>query len=122
MLRVVVSAVVAGFATGEELDAQVVLQYLMGYLLDATVVIAVFTRLARVQVLSPYVHAFFVVVLQELLGIALYAAISGNVSPSPLWPLDYLILILSVLAGMAIGRRLRVVAEDKMRIKGDGGN
>lgn len=113
VLRVAASAVVSGFVPGEELSSQVVLRYALGYLLDAAVVIAVFARLARVQVFSPYVHALFVVLLQELLGAALSMAIAGTVSPSPLWPLDYFVLVVSVLVGMEIGRRLRLIAEKK---------
>ncbi len=121
MLRVIVSVVVAGSETSEELNAQVVLRYLTGYLLDAGVVIAVFTRLARVQVQSPYVHAFLVVVLQELLGAALLLSaallfpIIGTTPPSPLWLLDYVVLAVSVVVGTEIGRRLRVMAEKKAR-------
>lgn len=113
VLRVIVSAVVASPQESEELNAQVVLWYLTGYLLDAAVVIAVFTRLARVQVQLPYVHAFSVVVLQALLGAALLFAISGTNPPSPLWLIDWVVLVVSVLLGTEIGRRLRVIAEKK---------
>jgi len=113
ILRVAVSFLVAGFATGEELSMRTVLNYSLGYLVDATVVIAVFAKLARVQVKLPYVHALLVVVLQELLATALTTAIVGNFASSPLWPVDYFVLVLSVLAGMEIGRRLRVVADKK---------
>lgn len=113
VLRVVVGVVVAGFPTREEADAQLILQYLMGYMLDAIVVIAVFTRLSRVQVQSPYVHAFFVVVLQELLGAGVLFA-TGDTSPqSPLWVIDWVVLGMSVLLGTEIGRRLRIISERK---------
>lgn len=107
VLRVIVSAVVAGPETSEELNAQIVLGYLTRYLLDAAVVIAVFTRLARVQIQSPYAHAFFVVVLQALLGVVLLFAISRDGPQSPLWFLNYLVLTLSTIAGVEIGKWLR---------------
>lgn len=113
VLRVVVSAVVAGSPVSDELGAQVVVRYLIGYLLDATVVIAVFARLARAQARSPYIHAFFVVILQELLGAALLFAIGGTNSSSPLWLIDWSVLVVSVLLGTEVGRRLRVAAEKK---------
>lgn len=107
VLRVVASFVVADPVTSEVVNAEVVLKYVLRYLLDAAIVIAVFARLAQVQVQSPYLHAFIVVVLQELLGAALLFATVGSRPSSPLWWLDYLVLVLSVLAGMAIGQRLR---------------
>lgn len=113
VLRVIVSAVVAGPGAGEELSAQIVLGYLTSYLLDAVVVIAVFTTLARVQARSPYMHALSVVVLQELLGAALSFVIVGAGFSSPLWLIDYVVLAVSVVVGTEIGRRLRVIAEKK---------
>lgn len=107
VLRVVVSAVVAGPETSEELNVQVALGYLTGYLLDAAVVIAVLARLARVQVQLPYAHAFFVVALQALLGAIWLFAISGGGPQSPLWLLSYLVLTLSTIVGVEIGKWLR---------------
>lgn len=111
VLRLAVSAVI-GFVTGGS-ETQTVLQYVLEYLLDAIIVIAVFAKLAKVQVQRPYAHAFLVVVLQELLGIALTVAIFKKIPPSPLWPLDYFVLALSVLAGMWLGQKLRITAEKK---------
>lgn len=107
-LRVVASIVVADPVANEAVNAEVMLKYLLRYLLDAVIVIAVFAKLARMQLQSPYVHALLVAVLQELLGAALLLATVGSHPSSPLWWLDYLVLILSILAGMAIGQRLRV--------------
>jgi len=112
VLRVVVSAVVASPEGGEEHTAHVLFRYLIGYFLDAAVVIAVFARLARVQALLPYIHAFCVVVLHELLGFAMLLAIDGTNPQSPLWLLDWLVLVVSVLLGTAFGRRRRVGSDD----------
>jgi hypothetical protein len=111
VLRVVVSAVMAGAPASEELGTQDAVRYLVGYLLDATIVIAVFARLARIQVQSSYIHAFFVVILQELLGVALLLVIGGANPSSPLWWADWLVLVVSVLLGTEIGRRLRASTE-----------
>lgn len=111
VLRIIASALVVSPGEGDELTLQVVLRYLMGYLLDAAVVIAVFTRLARVQARLPYIHAFAVVFLQELLSVALMLAIGLDNPQSPLWLLDWIVLMTSVLLGTELGRRLRVIAE-----------
>lgn len=107
VLRIVASMVVSDPVPSESVNAEVALKYLLRYLLDAAIVIAVFARLARVQVQSPYVHAFLVAALQELLAAALLFATVGSRPSSALWWLDYLVLVLSVLAGTAIGQRLR---------------
>ena len=105
--RIAVSFVVAGFPQGEARDAQLLLQYVAGYALDAIVVIIVFARFSQVQFQSIFLHAFFVVLLQELLGAALISVL-GLVNPkTPLWLLDWMVLVLSVLVGIWIGRRLQ---------------
>ncbi|MGH8033166.1 MAG: hypothetical protein ACREO8_12590 [Luteimonas sp.] len=108
VLRIVASFVAADPVTSEAINAEVALKYLLRYLLDAAIVIAVFARLAQVQVQSPYIHAFLVVMLQELLGAALLFATVGSSSSSPLWWLDYLMLVLSVIAGTRLGLRGQV--------------
>jgi hypothetical protein len=113
VLRVVISALMAGSPASEELGVQDVFKYLIGYLLDAIVVIALFARLARIQVQSPYIHAFLVVILQELLAIALLLVIGGINPLSPLWWVDWIVLVVSVLLGTEIGRQLRARAETK---------
>jgi hypothetical protein len=117
ILRVAVGIVVAGFPGHEEADSQLVLQYLAGYALDAAVVIAVFARLGRVQINSPYLHAFLVVALQELLGAALIFVIGQDNPDSPLWLIDWAVLAASVLLGTEFGRRLRLA-----RVQRDGGS
>lgn len=112
-LRVMISAVVASPGGYEELSTQVVLRYLIGYLLDAAAVIVVLARLARVQAGLPYIHAFSVVMLQELLGAALLFATGGTNPPSSLWLLDWAVLVVSALLGTEFGRRLRVIAKKK---------
>lgn len=107
VLRIVASFVVADPVTSDAVNAEVLVEYLLRYLLDAVILIALFTRLAQVQFQAPYVHAFLVAVLQEVLGGALLFATVGSHPPSPLWWLDYLVLLLSVLVGTAIGQRLR---------------
>lgn len=107
VLRITASMVVADPVTSEAVNAEVVLKYLLRYLLDAAIVIAVFARFAWVQMQSPYIHAFLVVALEELLAAALLFATVGSSPLSPLWWLDYLVLVLSVLAGTSIGQRLR---------------
>lgn len=118
VLRVIVSAVAASPGGSDDLTAQLLLRYSLGYLLDAVVVLAVFARLARVQVQSPYIHAFCVVALQELLGFALLFAIGGTNPESPLWLLDWTVLGVSVLLGTEFGRRRRVIVEKKAKSRG----
>ncbi|MGO1073630.1 hypothetical protein [Lysobacter sp. CA199] len=76
----------------------------MSYLLDAIIVIALFARLAQVQVKFLYVHAFAVVVLQEILGVALLFAIGGSNPHSQLWLIDWSVLVVSVFLGIKLGR------------------
>lgn len=107
VVRIAVSFVVAGFPGGDEHDAQLVLQYVTGYALDATVVIIVFARFARVQPQPIFLHSFFVVLLQESLGAALISLLGLANPKTPLWLLDWMVLALSVFLGVWIGRRLK---------------
>lgn len=107
VLRVAVSFVAAGFPVRNEVDMQLILQYSATYILDAIVVIGVIAKLAKVQLQSTFLHAFLVVLLQELLSAALLSVLGWSNSQSPLWLLDWIVLAASVLLGVWIGRRLR---------------
>lgn len=107
VLRAGISAVTSGLDGGEDLTAHVLFGYVIGYVLDAAVVLVVFARLARVQARLLYVHVFAVVVLQELLGYTLLLLIGGAYSPSPLWLLDWVVFGTSALLGIVFGRRRR---------------
>lgn len=110
-LRTAVSFVTAGFPTRTEVDVQLILQYSATYILDASVVIAVIAKLAKVQLQSTLLHAFLVALIQELLGTALLSALGWGNFPSPLWLLDWTVLAASVLLGVWIGRRLRPTSD-----------
>lgn len=107
VLRVAIGFVTAGFPVRNEVDAQLILQYLATYLLDAIVVIAVVAKLAKVQLQSTFLHVLLVVLLQELISAALLSALGWSNSQSPLWLLDWAVLAASALLGLWIGRRLR---------------
>lgn len=107
VLRGVVSFIAAGIPMRNEVDAQLILQYFAIYILDAIVVVAVLTKLAKVQLQSTFLHVLLVVLLQELLSAALLLALGWGDSQSPLWLLDWAVLIASALLGIWIGRRLR---------------
>lgn len=107
VLRIAISFVTAGFPVRNEVDTQLILQYCATYVLDAIVVIAVIAKLAKVQLQSTFLHAFLVVLLQELLSAALLSALGWSNSQPPLWLLDWTVLIASALLGVWIGRRSR---------------
>lgn len=97
----------AGLPVQLNASENLLLHYAMTYLIDAVLVIAVFTRLAMVQVQSPYVHAAAVVVVQELLGMGLLLVLGASNPESPLWLLDWGVLLVSTVVGVELGRRLR---------------
>ena len=107
VLRTLVSFMIAGFAAREQVDAQLILQYFLGYTLDFVVVALVFWRLAMVQAELLFIHVVLVVVLHELLSVALQITLMDATPTSPLWFLDYAVLLFSVVIGTKIGKRLR---------------
>lgn len=109
-LQVVISTVITYFlAGGDGVEESTVLWVIINYLIKVPLVIMLFMKLARVQKIFPYIHAFLVVVLSELFGIALFVVIVGDFRFSAVWPLEYFLLALSVVAGTAIGTRVRPV-------------
>lgn len=113
VLRITVSALTGSSVGSGESVGHLALRYLLDYWLDAVVVGAVFVWLARVQARLPYLHAFFVLVLHELLGAVVLFAIGGSNTQSPLWLLDWTITVLSFLLGTELGRRWRVIVEEQ---------
>ena len=85
--------------------SQIVHRYVLEYVLDSAIVIAVFARLAAVQVASPWRQALFVVALEEVFGAVFSVAVFHDVVRSPLWMFDYLVLALSLSVGMWIGQK-----------------
>lgn len=107
VLRTLASFLIAGFATREQVDAQLILQYFLGYMLDFVVLALVFWRLAMVQTELLLFHVILVVVLYELLSVALQIILMDASPTSPLWFLDYAVLLFSVVIGTKIGKRMR---------------
>lgn len=112
--------VVVGFLFGASDDASgisAVQRYLAEYFLDSVVVVAVFARLATLEVASPWKHAFIVVVLEEAFGSILSVAVFREPVLSPSWMFDYPVLLLSLSMGVWIGTK--IAHRDRGRV-GDG--
>lgn len=109
VLRGCVNAIFDGpTEVSEEATVQSVLGFLLvRYLPNATVVIALLLILGRMQVLLPYLHAFLVVVLHEVLAFAILLVGGWDATSTPFWVLDYLVLVVCAVVGTAIGIRLR---------------
>jgi hypothetical protein len=107
VLRILVGAAIEGLFTSDGATSQIFFKYSIGYICDGFILILVFTKLARIQVRLLYVHVFLIVIIQELLGVALLYAIGLTNPPSPLWLVDWLVLVVSVLLGTEIGRKQR---------------
>ena len=101
VLRVIVGAAMGFFEVGGGSASQ----YVLHSAIDVLVVAGVFVRMGWVQKYSPYSHAIAILILSELLALPLAFSLLGGVHVTPLWPLDYLLLALSMLAGTAIGKR-----------------
>jgi hypothetical protein len=92
VVRVALSALLTGIAN---------------YLAEAVLLSLIFAWLGSVQSKLAYLHALAVVVVHELLGIALLQALGADRSESPLWFVDWIIVIGAALLGAGIGRKLR---------------
>lgn len=112
VLRTLASAVIEGLLTNDGTSVHILVKYTIGYIFDGLVVILVFMKLARMQVRLLYVHVFLIVILQELIGAALLYAIGVANPSSPLWLVDWFVLIASVLFGTEAGRRMRVSVDN----------
>ena len=112
LLRIATEVVLGAPPPEGELSTSVLWNYLLrAHVPDALVMIGVFVALARVQMRWPYAHALCVIILHGLLAAALLVALGGDMQPSPLWPLEWLLMLVSVVIGTEIGRRLRARAE-----------
>ncbi|MGO4779806.1 hypothetical protein AB4084_30465, partial [Lysobacter sp. 2RAB21] len=74
-----------------------------------------------VQAAWPYLHAFFVVVLAQLLAAASLAALSAMAEQSLDAPngslLEQVLYVLWAYSGLTVGRTLRIDAEEKTRAR-----
>jgi hypothetical protein len=116
LLLFVIRVLLASLQSGPNLDAEITRTYVLSalawmYLPDALVVILVLAIFARVQMRMPYVHSLSLIALNELLAWAVLfvAGLAVGIVPSssPLWPVDYVVLIVSATIGTAIGISLR---------------
>ncbi|MGH8031884.1 MAG: hypothetical protein ACREO8_05835 [Luteimonas sp.] len=107
------------FPLGDEFDPHAVRQYWLGYSLETTfdclVVVSLFVKLARSKAQLRWIDVLFIFILQELIGFALNFAVAGSGSPSPHLFLDYFFLLTAILAGVVIGRWMRI----KRGLRGD---
>jgi hypothetical protein len=87
--------------------------FIIGYLIQAVIVIAIFAKLAQIQTHLLYVHVVCVFILCELLGFAVLLALGENVLATPIIVMifDYGLLCVLTIIGTEIGRRLRVTAK-----------
>lgn len=107
--------------TGHESALTSVLYLGLENFINAAVVIAVFARLGRIQAAWPYLHAFFVVVLAQLLAAGSLAALSAMAPQNLDLPSDSLLeqalYALWAYSGLTVGRTLRIDAEEKSRAR-----
>lgn len=105
-LRTAISAVVESGVMPDQPEVQVFVRYIFGYVIEVIAITFIFTRFARIQERLPYIHAAMIVVAHELMGIGLLLAIGVSRSDSPLWLVDWIVVVVSALMGTEIGRRL----------------
>lgn len=116
LLRVLVTAVLAGIWPDPGVGSRLFLYYSIEYLLDTTVVACVIARLVIVQATAPSIHAITVVLVEQLLGALLHSATLGNRPSSPLWLIDYMTLAVAVVLGIFFGLRVRRGAAPTIKV------
>lgn len=117
MFHVLNGLFMPGFVEYEASSARA-LWFVIGYLVQAVIVIAIFAKLAQIQARLLYVHVVCVFVLCELLGFAILFALGENPLATPIIVMvfDYSLLFVLTVIGAEIGRRLRVAAEKKAEL------
>ncbi|MCE7032888.1 hypothetical protein LY625_09735 [Lysobacter sp. GX 14042] len=106
VLRVAISIVLESGVMPDQSEMQVFVAYSLGRVIEAIVIILLFAKFARMQKRLPYIHAASIIVAHELIGTLLLLVIGVSRSDSPLWWVDWIVVVVSALVGTRIGRRL----------------
>jgi hypothetical protein len=111
MIHVFIGALIPSFDEFENPSASAFI-FVFQYLVDAALVMALFSQLARLQRRLLYLHVACVVILYQIICITLMLVLFGQLATVSTieFILDWTVFALSIVAGTVIGQRLRVAA------------
>ncbi|MBY0418999.1 MAG: hypothetical protein K2W88_13180 [Pararheinheimera sp.] len=117
LAHVLIGALIPSFEEFEEPSVRV-LMLVFQYLIDAVVVIAIFSKLAKLQFRLLYVHVGCVVVLYQIISVSLMLVLFGQLATVSTiqFILDWSVFGVSIIVGTEIGRRLHVATRKEQRI------
>lgn len=118
VIHVLIGVLIPGFDEFENPSARAFI-FVFQYLVDAALVMALFSQLARLQRRLLYLHVACVVILYQVISIALMVALFGQLDKvsTLVFILDWTVFALSIVAGTVIGQRLSVSAESQAKVQ-----